>query len=101
MAAYFIFAAILLTTVVVLWYRLNSVRDDLNHSNEMVEMKKSQLSRETGVRESYERAMGLSAHPPNRSQELWARANQGDELAEAILIEQLSIKTQSPEAFVR
>jgi len=48
------------------------------------------LTQETERRQIYERALNLPSWEPDRTEQIWAMAQQGDELAEAILAEELS-----------
>jgi len=97
--AWIIFSAIFTTTVLVLWILLWSARGNSEYWRHRLEYTQTLYEREEIRCLTYERAMGLPFIEPQRSQELWARACQGDELAEMILAEELSLKTESPEIF--
>lgn len=71
----------------------------LLETSELLDLRNRQEQRERTRRIAYERALNLPVTEPDRTQCLWARAHQGDELAEEILSEEMTLETDQLQSF--
>lgn len=81
--------ALTIGIIIFLLSKLFLAQQDVNYWKEISQLRHRHRLEEQRQRMVYERALALPLQEPQRNQELWARAQQGDELAELILLEQM------------
>jgi len=83
-------------------FRLRSVNGHLRDNKQELSDTRAALADELRRRNSYERALGLPVYSAEACKaDLWARAAQGDELAEAILHEGMCYEELMPVDFLK
>lgn len=82
--------SITLSLALLFFVRLRHQRQETAHWRRLAHTFQERFHKEQDRRLIYERALALPLSDPQRNNELWARAQQGDDLARLIVIEQMA-----------